>query len=151
MNPFDPALASPFRIEWLAGTEQVMEDDFGRAIAEKAEPLLRAARFIEESQGAGIVDMEIRVWVEGAMGPACVSVTWEPGLRAFGFHLLDESLKERLACIVFADLPCVDADASNGQLEAIFLALGPAAPFHDAQTVRVPVVERRSVDPGVER
>lgn len=151
MKPLDPALASPFRIEWLVETDALLQDDYGRAIAEKAEAILRAARFLQEQRGATPTDMEIRVWVEAAMAPGCVSITWEPGFQAFGFHLLDETLKERVAVIVFRDLPCVDADASDGQIADILATLAAMAASPSANTVRVPVVERRPVDPGVER
>lgn len=123
MKPFDPALASPFRIEWLAPMDPTSEDDFTRAIAEKAVPILRAARYMAaQNQGDERVDMEIRVWVEAASAPGCVSITWEPGAQAFAFHLLDETLRERLAVVVFRDLPCVDADASDQQAEDILRA-----------------------------
>lgn len=151
MKSLDPALTSPFRIEWLVETDALMQDDYGRAIAEKAEPILRAARFLQEQRGVTPTDMEIRVWVEAAMAPGCVSITWEPGFHAFGFHLLDETLKERVAVIVFRDLPCVDADASDGQIANILATLAAIAESPSANTVRVPVVERRPVDPGVER
>ena len=160
MKAFDPSLASPFRIEWLTPLDAVTQDDYSRAIAEKAEPILRAARFIHAHQGKERTDMEIRVWVEAAVGSACVSVTWEPGPQRYGFHLLDETLRDRLACIVFHALPCVDAeeslqqadrvldaalfamtDARGADLEAIADAIRNAK--HDLGTdyVRVPVKE----------
>lgn len=119
---FDPSLASPFRIEWLVPLDATTEDDYTRAVAEKATQLLRAARFMAAEQGAEPVDLEIRMWVEAAVAAGCVSITFEPGQQAFAFHLLDESLRERLAVIVFDDLPCVDADASIGQEDAILRA-----------------------------
>jgi hypothetical protein len=151
VKPFDPALASAFRIEWLVECDQVTQDDLSRAIAEKAEPILRAARFIHAHQGADRTDMEIRVWVEAAVGPACVSITWEPGIQAFGFHLLDDSLRDRLAVVVFSDLPCVDADASEMEVSAILAAMHEAAELAETRTVRVPVIEKNPVDTGVDR
>lgn len=142
---FDPTLASPFRLEWLVEADRVMQDDLARAIAEKAEAILRAARFVGSQRDES--DVEVRVWIEGAAGPGCVSVTWEPGARAFGFHVLDESLRERLACIVFRDLPSVSAEASDAQVADILAALSETL-----HTRRVEVVETTSVvDPGVER
>lgn len=155
MKSFDPTLAGPFRIDWLVEADPVYQDDLGRAVAEKAEAILRGARFVSEQLAGDATDVEVRVWIEGASGPACVGVTWEPGAQAFGFHVLDETLRERIACIVFRDLPCVDADASDAQAEAILRATLDA--IHEAEgeepvrTVRVPVVETSAVDPGVER
>lgn len=155
MRSFDPALASPFRIEWLVDADRVMQDDYTRAVAEKAEAVLRSARFIEEHQQGEPTDVEVRVWVEAASGPACLSITWEPGAQAFGFHLLDETLRERLACVVFRDLPCVDVDASELQAEAILRAtleaIREAEESEPVRTIRVPVVEATPVDSGVER
>ncbi|HET6405566.1 MAG TPA: hypothetical protein VFH78_13055 [Candidatus Thermoplasmatota archaeon] len=162
---FDPALASPFRVDWLVPLDSVTQDDYTRAIAEKAEAILRSARFIASHQGATPTDMEVRVWIEAATSPACVSVTWEPGFHAFGFHLLDESLRERLGAIVFREFPCIDGDTSDQQaddilraaLSAIREAEERATPAELAErvrasekTVRVPVVEPRSFDHGVE-
>lgn len=148
MRAFDPALSSPFRIEWLVPLEPGEEDDFGRAVAEKAEPVLRAARFLAEQANAQGVDLEIRVWVQAARASACLSITWEPGAQAFGFHLLDESLRERLAVVVFEDLPCVDAEESLGQADHV-LEAALASLVEARGSVRVPVVER-AVDSGVE-
>lgn len=155
MKAFDPALASPFRLEWLVPMDATTEDDYTRAIAEKALPILRSARFMSAQQAGEPVDMEVRVWVQAACASACVSITWEPGLQSFGFHLLDESLRERLAVIVFHELPCVDADASAQQqddvLRAALRALKEAegrAPSELAhavreaeKSIRIPVLE----------
>lgn len=142
---FDPALASPFRLEWLADADPRIADDYARAIAEKAEAILLAARFIAEQKGEA--DVEVRVWVEAANGPGCVSITWEPGIRAHGFYLLDETLRERLACVVFHDLACVSADGSHGQLADILTAMAETLTAE-----RPPLVDTDSaVDPGVER
>lgn len=122
MKAFDPTLASPFRVDWLVPLDATTQDDYTRAIAEKAEPILRAARFIHTHQGATPTDIEIRIWVEAANAPACVSITWEPGYHAFGFHLLDESLRERIAAIIFTQLPCIDGDASEHQADDILRA-----------------------------
>lgn len=164
MKAFDPSLASPFRIEWLTPLDATTQDDYSRGIAEKADVLLRSAQFIAQHQTAQPTDMEIRVWIEAATSPACVSITWEPGFQAFGFHLLDETLRERLACIVFRDHPCIDAEASDAQaddiLRAALAAIRDAEERADAATlagrvrdaeksVRVTVVDA-SVDTGVE-
>lgn len=158
MKAFDPALASSFRIDWLVPLDETTKDDYTRAVAEKAEAILRSARFIALHQGATPTDVEVRVWVEAAIAPGCVSVTWEPGFRAFGFHLLDESLRERLAAVVFHELPCIDGNASDEQADAILRAA--LAAVRDAEeratpadlaervraaekSVRVPVVETR--------
>jgi len=164
VKAFDPALASPFRVDWLVPLDRVTQDDYTRAIAEKAEAILRSARFIAFHQTATPTDVEVRVWIEAATAPGCVSITWEPGFHAFGFHLLDESLRERLAAVVFHDLPCIDGEASDQQADDILRAALAAvreaeerAPPHELaervraaeKSVRVPVVER-NVDPGVE-
>lgn len=120
MKTFDPSLAGGFRLDQLVPMDATTEDDYARAVAEKADVLLRAARFIDMEQLAGAHDVEVRVWVEAAIGPACVSVTWEPGPARYGFHLLDESLRERLACIVFDHIPCVDAQESVGQMDRVW-------------------------------
>ena len=163
MKAFDPSLASPFRLEWLVPMDALTMDDYSRAVAEKAEAILRSARFIAGHQTATPTDIEVRVWVEAATAPGCVSITWEPGFHAFGFHLLDETLKERLACIVFRDHPCIDAEASDAQaddiLRAAFSSLrdgeardatAMADRMREAErTVRIPVVDH-TVDPGIE-
>lgn len=120
MPGFDPSLASAFHMDWLVPLDDVTEDDYTRAVAEKAPALLRSARFMQAQRlGDDATDIEVRVWIEAACGPACVSITWEPGIQRFGFHLLDESLRERLACVVFHELPCVDADASAREADAV--------------------------------
>lgn len=164
MKAFDPSLASPFRIEWLTPLDALTQDDYSRGIAEKADVLLRSAQFIGQHQMVTPTDMEVRVWIEAATSPACVSITWEPGFQAFGFHLLDETLKERLACIVFRDYPCIDAEASDAQTEDILRAAlsaireaeGREDPAQLAErvreasrTVRVPVMDA-ATDAGVE-
>lgn len=115
----DPAMASMFHMDWLVPLDATTEDDYTRAVSEKAEVLLQSAKFMSERFVESQVDMEVRVWVEAACGNACVSVTWEPGAQRFGFHLLDESLRERLACVVFHALPCVDAEESLQQADRI--------------------------------
>lgn len=119
MKRLDPTLASMFHMDWLVPLDVTTEDDYTRAIAEKADVLLQSARFMATHLATGKVDMEVRVWVEAAVGSACVSITWEPGPQRYGFHLLDETLKERLACIVFHALPCVDAEESLQQVDRI--------------------------------
>lgn len=136
----DPAMASLFRVEWLVDLDETTQDDYTRAVAEKADGLLRSARFVSEQQIAGPHDVEVRVWVEAALGNACVSVTWEPGPQRFGFHLLDESLTERLACVVFDKLPCVDASESLSQADLI---LGAAMRALEEDNVRVRVKDGR--------
>ena len=171
MKAFDPTLASPFRVDWLVPLDATTQDDYTRAIAEKAEPILRAARYIHaQQQGDAPTDIEIRLWIEAATAPGCVSITWEPGYHAFGFHLLDETLRERIAAIVFTQLPCIDGDASDAQaddilraaLSAIRDAEARATPAELAarvrdgvreaeKTVRVPVVDAAArFDHGVE-
>lgn len=165
MKPFDPALASPFRVEWLVPMDASTKDDFERAVAEKAPAILRSARFMAtQVAGDEAVDLEVRLWISAANGPGCVSITWEPGFHAYGFHLLDETLRERLAVIVFTDLPCVDADASLQQADDILRAALTAirdaerrqTPAEMAERIReaqrsrrVPVVEG-PVDTGVD-
>lgn len=163
VKPFDPALASPFHVEWLVPMDATTQDDYARAIAEKATAILRGARFVETERDES-ADAEVRVWVEAATAPGCVSITWEPGASAFGFHLLDETLRERLACIVFEDHPCVGAEESEDQVEQILRAALDA--IRDAEgraeaselaarvreatkSLRIPVQEG-PVDPGVE-
>lgn len=166
MKSFDPGLASPFRVDWLVPLDEVTKDDYTRAIAEKAAAILRSARFIASHQGDAPTDMEVRVWVEAATSPGCVSITWEPGFHAFGFHLLDDSLRERLGAIVFREFPCIDGDASDQQADDILRAA--LAAIREAEerempsqlaervrtatkTVRVPVVETTaSFDHGVD-
>lgn len=165
VKAFDPALASPFRMEWLVPLDSVTQDDYTRAVAEKAETILRSARFVEMNHQATGADMEIRLWVEAASGSACVSVTWEPGQARFGFHLLDETLRERLGCVVFEEVPSVTAEASVSQadliLEAAMRAVLEAERHADAtelaervrhatKTRRVPVAEGPAADSGVE-
>lgn len=156
MKRLDPTLASMFHMDWLVPLDVTTEDDYTRAVAEKAEVLLQSARFMSMHIATGKVDMEVRLWVEAAVGNACVSITWEPGPQRFGFHLLDESLRERLACVVFHALPCVDAEESIRQadsiLDAALFALADKsgrdladvadAVRHARDAVRVPVKER---------
>jgi hypothetical protein len=136
----EAAMASLFRVEWLADLDETTQDDYTRAIAEKADVLLRSARFMGEQQLAGPHDVEVRVWVEAALGNACVSITWEPGPQRFGIHLLDETLTERLGCVVFDDLPCVDASESRSQAD---LVLRAALRTLEEDNVRVRVKDRR--------
>lgn len=166
MKAFEPALASPFRIDWLVPLDATTQDDHTRAIAEKATPILRAARFLHAHQGDEPTDMEIRVWVEAANAPGCVSITWEPGYHAFGFHLLDETLRERIATIVFRDLPCIAGETSHQQADDILRAALTAireaeeratptelaARVREAEkNVRVPVIDASApFDHGVE-
>ena len=156
----DPTLASMFHMDWLVPLDATTEDDYTRAVAEKADVLLQSARFMGAHYAEAKVDMEVRVWVEAAVGNACVSVTWEPGPQRFGFHLLDETLKERLACVVFHALPCVDAEESLQQadriLDAALFAMADArgaeleeiadAIRGSAEYVRVPVKEVERTD-----
>lgn len=142
MPGFDPALASPFHVDWLVPLDDVTEDDYSRAVAERAVSILRAARYMDaQRMGDDPCDIEVRLWVEAACGSACVSITWEPGVAKFGFHLLDETLRDRLACIVFHDVPSVDADESARQGADLARALG-AQP-----TRRLPVAEGSAREP----
>lgn len=164
MKAFDPALASPFHLDWLVPMDATTEDDYTRAVAERAETLLRSAQFLGLQRDTAGADLEVRVWVEAACGNACVSITYEPGVRRFAFHLLDESLRERLAVVVFHAVPCIDAEQSLVQadtvLDAALRALSEAPPGSDAaawadrireatRSVRVPVVE--GPEPEAER
>lgn len=124
---------SQFHLEWLVPVAPTEADDHARAVADKADALLRAAAFID-----GDATHEVRVWIEAACESACVSVTFEPGARAYAFHVLDESLQERLACVVFDDLPCVGAQESSGQLGSILDAIRALDP-DIKPTVRVRV------------
>ena len=109
-----------FHMDWLVPLDATTEDDHTRAVAEKADALLASARFMGEQRlAAPGLDAEVRVWVEAACGNACVSITWEPGVERYAFHLLDETLKERLACVVFHAIPCVDAEESLGQSQRL--------------------------------
>lgn len=157
MKRLDPAMTSMFHMDWLVPLDPTTEDDYTRAVAEKAEALLASVRFMGAQRGATTLDMEVRVWVEAACANACVAITWEPGAGRYAFHLLDESLKERLGCVVFHAIPCVDAEESLGQadriLDAALFAMGKArkediADLVDAvrrspETVRVPVQDAR--------
>jgi hypothetical protein len=109
---------SLFHMEWLVAIDPTEADDYTRAVAEKADALLDGAAFVGEQ-----ADVEARIWVEAACASACVSITYEPGDRAHGFHLLDDTLRERIACVVFDDLPCVGASDSNDQAAAILDAM----------------------------
>lgn len=165
LKDFDPTLSGAFHMDWLVALDETTADDLSRAVAEKADVLLRAARFIDMQHLSGGHDVEVRVWVEAARGAACVSVTWEPGPGLYGFHLLDETLKERLGCVVFHDVPCVDAQESAGQadkvLDAALRAVMEAAGRRDAdlpawaddvrhavRAVRVPVKEGPLAEDG---
>jgi hypothetical protein len=166
MKAFDSTTAGAFRMDWLVPLDATTRDDYTRAVAEKADVLLRSAKFIDMQHLGGGHDVEIRVWVEAANGPACVSITWEPGPGLYGFHLLDETLKERLACVVFEDVPCVTADESDRQADRILdaalralmdaTAKGRTPPEwaeemrHALQATRVPVAEGPHAEPGVE-
>ena len=166
MKAFDPALAAAFRMDWLVPLDRTTQDDYARGVAEKADVLLRSARFIDMQQLSGGHDVEVRVWIQAATGPACVSITWEPGPGLYGFHLLDETLRERLGCIVFEGIPCVDAGESESQadrvLDAAIRALTEATargqtPLewaedvrHALQATRVPVQEGPRPEPGTE-
>ncbi len=135
---FDPALASLFHVEWLVAMDDTSADDYARAVAEKAEVLLHSARFIDLQRAGGDADVEVRVWVEAACGSACVSVTYEPGPGLYGFHLLDETLRERLGCVVFDAVPCVGAreslDQADRLLDAALDALAKAQARENAAT-----------------
>ena len=166
VKAFDPTLAGAFRMDWLVALDATTQDDYTRAVAEKADVLLRSARFIDMQHLSGDHDVEVRVWVEAATGPACVSITWEPGPGLYGFHLLDETLKERLGCIVFEDVPCVSAEESASQadriMDAALRALLEATargqtPLdwaddvrHAMQATRVPVKEGPRAEPGTD-
>lgn len=134
-------------MDWLVPLDATTEDDYTRAIAEKADVLLQSARFMATHLATGKVDMEVRVWVEAALGNACVSVTWEPGPQRYGFHLLDETLKERLACVVFHALPCVDAEESLQQADRILdAALFAMTDARGADLERIAEAVRRAKD-----
>src|SRR5581483_3418624 len=135
----DAALASPFHLDWLVDVDDVTEDDYARAVAEKADVLLRSAQFLDVQRLASQADVEVRVWVEAACGPACVSITYEPGIQRHGFHLLDETLRERLACVVFEDMPCVDGEQSEAQADEILAAAIRA--MREAQQRGLPLEE----------
>lgn len=123
MKRADPTLLSPFHMEWLVPMDATTGDDYTRAVAEKADVILRSARFMATQHLDGAHDIEVRVWVEAAVANACVSITWEPGVQRFGFHLLDGSLRERLGCVVFDAVPCIDASQSEAQSAAIMDAM----------------------------
>ncbi|GEM_PF-4490486 len=166
MKAFDERFASPFRVDWIAAVGAPAEDDYARAVAEKADVLLRSAAFLDLQRATAGADLEVRVWIEAACGSACVSVTWEPGARRHGFYLLDETLRERLGCVVFDGVPCVDAAESQAQGDRILGAAlramreahqagAPAEAWKGAieeatSSVRVPVSEGTDVDLGVD-
>lgn len=132
----DPARTGMFRVDWLVPLDATTQDDYSRAIAEKAAALLRSAEFVSAQQLAGPHDVEVRVWVEAAVANGCVSITWEPGEEKFGFHLLDESLKERLGCVVFEGVPCVDGGESLEQADLILdAAMRAVLASDDAESV----------------
>lgn len=122
MKTFDARLASPFRVDWIETLDAVTQDDYARAVAEKAEVLLRSAEFLDLQRATAHADLEVRVWIEAACGPACVSITYEPGQQRYGFYVLDETLRERLGCVVFEDIPCVDARESSLQADRVLAA-----------------------------
>lgn len=152
----DPALASTFTMDWLVPLDTTTQDDYARAVADKADVILRSAQFLGIQHETTGTDLEVRIWIEAACANACVSITFEPGDAKFGFYLLDESLRERLACVVFEKIPCVAAEASLQQADRILDAALEAmreAPegsdpherllrLRDAmRSVRVPVTE----------
>lgn len=143
VTKYDPALASPFRMDWLVDDiDKTSRDDLTRAIAEKAASILRSARFVGMHAQHQDTDIEVRVWVEAAAMNACVSVTWEPGAGRYGFHLLDDTLRERLACVVFENVPSLDADGSASQVGTVVDALRGARRLE---------INAPDVDLGVER
>ena len=157
---FDSAMSSPFHVEWLVAMDDTSADDYARAVAEKAEVLLHSARFIDLQRVGGQADLEVRVWVEAACGNACVSITYEPGPGLYGFHVLDETLRERLGCVVFDAVPCVTAresvDQADRLLDAALEALAEAQAReksatawademrHARKSVRVPVKDAKA-------
>lgn len=161
MSNIDPTLASPFHLEWLVPMDETTAEDFERAVAEKAASILRSARFVGMHAEHQDTDMEVRVWIEAAVANGCVSITWEPGAGRYGFHLLDETLRDRLACVVFEKVPSIDAEESLGQtakmLDAAIDALRDGRTLEDkAQLVRDTrsrrvEVQARDVDLGVDR
>lgn len=144
----DPTLASPFRVQWLVPLDALAQDDLTRAVAEKADTILRSAQFLGLQRETAGADLEIRVWVEGAQGPACVAITWEPGVARFAFHLLDETLRERIAVVVFDAIRCVDAGESVAQadrlLDAALEALAHAPAGSEAREWLERIREARS-------
>lgn len=162
LKRIDPALASPFHMDWLVPLDETTEDDYTRAVAEKADVILRSAQFLGIQHETTGTDLEVRIWVEAAVAHGCVSITWEPGDRRFGFYLLDESLRERLACVVFHAVPSVEAEQSLQQadriLEAAVEALRRSPENEDAaerlsrlagsmRSVRIPVLEGPRPEP----
>ena len=162
MKSLDPAMASEFRMDWLVPLDRTTQDDYTRAVAEKADVILRSAQFLGLQHELTGTDLEVRVWVEAAVSHACLSITWEPGDQRFGFYLLDESLRERLATVVFHAIPCVRGEDSLRQadrvLDAALDALRHSPENEDAydrlqrirdamHTVRVPVMDGKAADP----
>ncbi|MEA3198925.1 MAG: hypothetical protein QOE90_353 [Thermoplasmata archaeon] len=131
MKAFDARTAAPFRLDWIESLDATTRDDYARAIAEKADVLLRGAQFLDLQRDTAQTEVEVRVWVEAACGSACVSITWEPRPGRYGFYLLDETLRERLACVVFEGVPCVDAPESAEQADRVLAAALKA--MRDAQ------------------
>ncbi len=105
-------------VQWLVATDPDFVAQTERAIRAKAPAILRAAAFVSAENKEGH-DAEARVWA----GAVCVSVTWEPGAASYGFHVLDETLRERLACILFPGVPCVDSEGSAREVEVMLDAL----------------------------
>ncbi len=124
-----------FELDWLVPLPD--GDAYMAAIAGKAQALLSAVRYVENAHHAGH-DSEVRVWLNPDAVGGCITVAWEPGLAKFGIHLLDESLRERLACIVLHDVPCVDASATLG---------GRPAPL----PAEMRIVRQADVDLGISR
>lgn len=152
----DPAMSSTFHMDWLVPLDQTTQDDYTRAVAEKADVILRSGQFLGIQHETTGTDLEVRVWVEAALANACVSITWEPGEQRFGFYLLDESLRERLACVVFHEIPCIEGEQSELQADRILAAaleavrnaaegadaLDHAQALRDSmRSVRIPVLE----------
>ena len=128
---------SLFHVEWLVPLDVTGQDDLTRAVAEKADALLRAAAFIGRD-----AQQEVRVWVDAAAASACVSVTFEPRSDRHGFYLLDDTLTQRLACVVFDDVASIGAPESEQQLVAILDAMRELQ-RSAAASVRVPVKEKK--------
>lgn len=160
-------MASTFHLDWLVPVDKTTRDDHERAVAEKSEVILRSAQFLGIQNETTGTDLEVRVWVEAAIANACVSITWEPGEAKFGFYLLDESLRERLACVVFDAVPSIEGEASLEQadriLDAALAAIREMPEEVDAHeklmrvrdalnppSVRVPIREGPRPEPGHE-
>lgn len=103
----DPDLASAFRVDWLEDLTRNEREDVERAVAEKAGVVVKSARHAREIYEDTGAEIEIKVWLETGIAPACVTVHWEARLGKHYALVMDPTGRERLAALVFERLPTV--------------------------------------------